>query len=174
MAHRAVVAGLLSLALLLAGAVGFAYLATRPAPPERADQLASAPPRVADCDPPSPGDLINTGLPELHGKASHGELWALVFRPLPIHAGEETKIVWRMTGSGLFRIDARNPEGAAALLTFGPEQHSGSTWQRPGQEWGTGFIFPYPGCWRIHAERDDASGDVDLVVAPAPTSPAAG
>jgi hypothetical protein len=175
--RKAAAAGALSFALLLGVVVGFAYLlngrASRPAPPVPADELAFGAPTVADCAAPSPADLIDTGLPELHGKASHAELWALVFRRLPLVAGQEIKIVWRMTGGGTFRIGARNIDGAFALLTFGPEQHGGSSWRRPGQEWGTGFIFPKRGCWRIHAQREEAVGDVYVLVTPHASPPSA-
>jgi hypothetical protein len=92
-------------------------------------------------------------------KGSH--LWALVFGPLPIKARTETKIVWRMGGRGLFNIGAKNTTGMTAQLTFGPEPHGGSSWYVPNtDEWGTGFIFPTAGCWRVHAWRDGTSGDV--------------
>ena len=83
---------------------------------------------------------------------------------MPIQASVETKIVWRMTGSGSFHIAARHTDGSMARLTFGPEAHGGSTWVKPGDEWGTGFIFPETGCWRIHAQRADLAGDVYLLV----------
>ena len=92
-------------------------------------------------------------------KGSH--LWALVFGPLPIKARNETKIVWRMGGRGLFNIGAKSTTGSTAQLTFGPEPHGGSSWYVPNtDEWGTGFIFPTAGCWRVHAWRDGTSGDV--------------
>ena len=52
------------------------------------------------------------------------------------------------------------------MLTFGPEPHGGSSYQRPGEEWGTGFSFDAAGCWRIHLERSVGSGDVWLAIAP--------
>jgi len=92
-------------------------------------------------------------------KGSH--LWALVFGPLPIRANAETKIVWRMSGRGAFNIAAKTTNGTTAQLTFGPEPHVTSSWYIPNtDEWGTGFIFPTAGCWRVHAWRDDSSGDV--------------
>jgi hypothetical protein len=88
-------------------------------------------------------------------------LWALVFSPLPIRANAETKIVWRMGGRGPFNIAAKTTGGTTAQMTFGPEPHGTSSWYIPNtDEWGTGFIFPTAGCWRVHAWRDDTSGDV--------------
>ena len=51
-----------------------------------------------------------------------------------------------------------------ARLTFGPEAYGGSSWVKPGDEWGTGFIFPEAGCWGVHAQRDDLVGDLYLLV----------
>jgi hypothetical protein len=96
-------------------------------------------------------------------KGSH--LWALVFAPLPIKARTETKIVWRMAGRGAFNIGAKTTDGTSARLTFGPEPHGGSTWYIPNtDEWGTGFIFPTAGCWRVHASRDGTAGDVFFLI----------
>ena len=96
-------------------------------------------------------------------KGSH--LWALVFGPLPIKARTETKIVWRMGGHGAFDIAARTTDGTSAQLTFGPEPHGTSSWYIANtDEWGTGFIFPAAGCWRVHAWRDGSSGDAFFLV----------
>jgi hypothetical protein len=71
-----------------------------------------------------------------------------------------------MTGTGDLKLIALGPQGQQVRPTFGPEFHLGSNWtDHPGEEWGSGFNFPVPGCWDIHATRDDASGDVLLVLA---------
>jgi len=96
-------------------------------------------------------------------KGSH--LWALVFAPLPIKARTETKIVWRMAGRGGFNIAAKATDGTSGQLTFGPERHGSSTWNIPNtDEWGTGFVFPITGCWRVHALRDGTAGDVFFLI----------
>ena len=77
----------------------------------------------------------------------------------------ELKIVWRVTGSGSFGIVGIGPDGRVIQPVWGPEEHLGSTWHRPGGEWGTGWKFPDPGCWQLHAWRDEVSGDVWLQVA---------
>src|SRR4051794_12077804 len=79
---------------------------------------------------PSPVDL--SGLPEVQGAAVNAELWALVFRSVPFHAGQEVKIVWRMTGSGDLKIYAEDTNGNGILPIWGPEGHGGSSWNRPG------------------------------------------
>jgi hypothetical protein len=88
---------------------------------------------------------------------------ALPFAPVPLPVGKEVKIVWRMTGSGPLRITATRSDGMSARRTFGPEEHTGSNWNRPGDEWGTGFVFPEAGCWDLHLARTLGSGDVWLV-----------
>lgn len=112
------------------------------------------------CNPPSPIDGGN----EVEGTSANAELWALLFAPTPIHAGDAVKIVWRMTGSGAFHIGGTGPAGTAAPLTFGPDGPRGSSWTRPGEEWGTGFVFPTAGCWDMHAVRGTLTGDVWLPV----------
>jgi len=47
----------------------------------------------------------------------------------------------------------------------GHATHSGSAWTRPGFEWGAGFVFDEPGCWRIHAGAPPAQGDIWIAVA---------
>jgi hypothetical protein len=122
------------------------------------------------CTPPSPIHGGSLG-PEVQGTASPAgqQLWGLLMptSPLPLHAQEDIKIVWRMTGSGGFQLIALGPQGQQLQPTFGPEAHGGSNWTaHPGSEWGSGFRFPTPGCWDIRATRDGASGDALLVIAP--------
>jgi hypothetical protein len=120
------------------------------------------------CRPPSPAKPWRppgggTGLIEVHGTARGAELWGLVFAPVPLPVGEEVKIVWRMTGDGPLRIGATRSDGTQARRTFGPEEHGGSTWDRPGQEWGTAFVLSKAGCWNFHLARTLGVGDVWLL-----------
>jgi hypothetical protein len=104
---------------------------------------------------------------ELRGSSTNGELWGLVLGPghVPPHLGDELKIVWRMTGSGPLRVAFAAPDGISRPLVFGPEAHAaGSSYHRPGDEWGTGFRFDASGCWHIHLARNDTTGDVWLDV----------
>jgi len=114
------------------------------------------------CHPASP--IVGV---EVLGTAPGGSLYGLLFvtEPPPIVAGQEVKIVWRMTGAGDLVASARSGD-ASARLTFGPEPHSGSNYVRPGDEWGTGWIFPTPGCWDVHLTRGDLDGHVWLQVQP--------
>lgn len=113
------------------------------------------------CDPPSPFVVS-----EVRGTAGSAQLYGLVIAKQPIRVGAPVKIVWRMTGTGDLVVAATAPSGHDLPLTFGPEKHGGSTYDRPGDEWGTGYTFPEPGCWTLHLQRDDARGDVWLIVDP--------
>ena len=105
-------------------------------------------------------------LPERQGAGDAATLWALFFPTQPVlTAGQEIKVVWRMTGSGDFSISAAGPDGAVVKPAWGPEPHGSSTWTRPGDEWGTGWIFPAAGCWTIRAKRTTGSGYLVLRVA---------
>ncbi|MFI6791230.1 hypothetical protein ACIBG4_28255 [Nonomuraea sp. NPDC050383] len=104
------------------------------------------------------------GFPEVRGEGRGAEVWGLLFAPVPFRKGREVKIVWRMTGEGPLTVTATLPDGTRARRTFGPEQHGGSNWKRPGEEWGTGFVFPKPGCWKVELSRTRGSGQVWLPV----------
>jgi hypothetical protein len=93
-------------------------------------------------------------------------LWALFFAPKAI-AGQEIKVAWRMTGTGDFTMTATGPDGTKVNPSWGPEPHSGSTFQRPGDEWGTGWVFPSPGCWTLDARRTSGTAQMILRVAAA-------
>jgi hypothetical protein len=103
---------------------------------------------------------------EIRGVSRDVQLWGVALGPghVPPRAGEELKIVWRMTGAGPLRIAFTAPDGHRAPLVFGPEAHRTSSYDRPGDEWGTGFRFVAPGCWHIHFARDRGVADVWLRV----------
>jgi hypothetical protein len=108
-----------------------------------------------------------SGLPEIQGRSATQTLWALLFPyHLPVWSDEDLKIVWRMTGAGNFSLEAQHTDGTVTQPIWGPDAHSGSSWQRPGDEWGTGFHFPEAGCWRILVQRGVDTGEVDLLVVP--------
>ncbi|HTF06800.1 MAG TPA: hypothetical protein VK659_01355 [Asanoa sp.] len=99
-----------------------------------------------------------------------GTLWALFFstadQPAPVVADQEAKIVWKIGGTGAFTVKATGPEGAEANPVWGPEGHGGSSWARPGSEYGTGFRLPAPGCWTFTAQRESGEkGELWLTVA---------
>ncbi|WP_460913775.1 hypothetical protein [Plantactinospora veratri] len=108
------------------------------------------------------------GLPEVQGVADAGNsFWGLLFpRGGPsLRSGLDEKIVWRMTGDGSFSIRATGPDGTTIEPVWGPTGHGGSTWTRPGDEWGTGWNFPTAGCWTVRASRSGgATGSAVLRV----------
>jgi hypothetical protein len=126
--------------------------------------VPGAPLGAPGCRPPSPMRPASPqGLPETQGTATGAQLWALFFADMPIHPKQEIKIVWRMTGAGDLHLVAVGPRGLRIPPDW-TQYHESSNWQRPGQEWGSGFTFPSPGCWDLHATRGTSSGDVWLVV----------
>jgi hypothetical protein len=105
---------------------------------------------------------------EVRGSTRRGSLFGLMFgERVPPRAGDEVKIVWRMTGHGSLKVRLTAPDGKRNPLTFGPVAHSSSSYQRPGDEWGTGFRFAKAGCWHIRLARSNNVGDVWLDVQPA-------
>jgi hypothetical protein len=103
----------------------------------------------------------------LEGDSEDGtSVWALLFRSDgPVRVGEQVKIVVRMTGAGALDVAPIEPDGSTAVLDWGPEPHGGSTFQRPGAEWGFGVTFTEPGCWTIALRRTDSgSGYLQLKV----------
>ena len=121
------------------------------------------------CAPPSPANGI-TG--EARGAATTGDLWAWGFNPnlaesrelvLRGVVGTKFKIVWRMLGSGGATFTAIAPD-ESRMAPAELQLHGGSNWNRPGDEWGSIFVFTQPGCWQIHVQRADNAGDLWLLV----------
>lgn len=124
-----------------------------------------APPTPSACPPTA--QLTGPGASsERQGAGDGVTLWALLFPSEPLlTAGKEMKVVWRMTGSGDFSISATGPAGTVVKPIWGPEPHGGSNWDRPGEEWGTGWVFPTAGCWTLNATRTSGTGSLVLRVA---------
>ena len=81
--------------------------------------------------------------------STRGTVWAVAQGRVPPEVGDTLKVVWRVTGSGPLRVTFTSPSGTSKALDFGPEPHLASTFRHPGDEWGTGFGFDAPGCWKI-------------------------
>jgi hypothetical protein len=119
------------------------------------------------CNPPSP--ISRTGFPEVQGTSDQIQLWGLIMAAgpdNPLRVTEQVKIVWRITGSGDLHLSSIDPDGRAHPLQWGPDPHISSSYQRPGQEWGAGYLFTQPGCWTLHAARGPATANVWLEIAP--------
>lgn len=113
---------------------------------------------------PSPILKSKNDFLEIQGSMkSDGEMWALLFFETA-RTNEDQKIVWRITGEcDQFHAQAQSEDGIL-LTPIWAEYHGGSNWQRPGQEWGTGFNFPEPGCWKITVTRGETTGEIALEV----------
>jgi hypothetical protein len=106
--------------------------------------------------------LWHSFLPQVQGTGHGATLWGLLMFPraLPARVGDQEKIVWRMTGTGLLSLQATGPDGQHYRLAWGPAAHLSSNWDKPGDEWGAGYVFTSPGCWDLRAIRGHATADV--------------
>ncbi|WP_446216850.1 hypothetical protein [Micromonospora sp. IBHARD004] len=103
-----------------------------------------------------PDNRYGSGLAEVEG--TPGVFWALLFiAGGELRAGERTKVAFRMTGAGDLTLHAEGPEGATTEPMEVIGHSGGSTWQRPGDEWGSQWTFPTAGCWTIRADRTDGT-----------------
>lgn len=133
---------------------GRGTLSVRASPPAGFGPLGAA-----GCAPASP-----TSGYETFGTASGAEFWALVQFGEPV-VGKDVKIVYKLTSVLPQVFFAVAPDGRRVAADWF-QAHTGSNWNRPGFEWGAGFTFDVPGCWRIHAGTWPAQGDLWLVVDP--------
>jgi hypothetical protein len=143
-------------------AVGRGRLSVQPLPPAGFGPLGAA-----GCTPASPAN----DRMEVFGSAAGAQLWALgAAQPGSASAaldgvvGKETKIIFRMTLGGAPDVFYAVAPDGSNVPPIWMQRHSGSTWTRPGSEWGAGFVFSQPGCWRIHAGTPPAQGDVWLSI----------
>lgn len=93
-----------------------------------------------------------------------GEIWALPFARYPAPVNEHYKIAFRVVGDGSLFLTAISPDGTTHSPVQGPTRHTGSNWDRPGDEWGSFFLFDQPGCWSIEVERGKTAGSVHILV----------
>lgn len=126
---------------------------------------------LASCSQPSPIDKApGVGAPEVVGHGTGAGLWGLIEAPrYPLVAGEGVvKIVWHMTDRGPLKLAEYDGRGRRIPLAWGPVVHgaSASNYARPGGEWGAGYRFRQPGCYRLTARRSEGSGYVWLRVRP--------
>lgn len=125
------------------------------------------------CAPPSPADVSTRGFRNVFGTAVGGEqLWALPFLPKGTSwgrddaavfdglVGKEMKIVFATT-SVRTPFHAVGP-GGVTLEPVWRRGHLGPTWVGiAGHQWGAGFVFPEPGCWRV---RVGSRADVWMLI----------
>src|ERR1700721_3848419 len=123
---------------------------------------------ASGCHPAPRLTRCQSFLPQVEGTSHGATLWGLLMFPhaLPARVGDQEKIVWRMTGTGLLTLQAIGPDGRHDQLAWGPDAHQGSTWDKPGDEWGAGYVFTAPGCWALRPIRGHAPADVGTRVGP--------
>ena len=119
-----------------------------------------------------PNLLEPTG--DVQATSSDIEVWALFFatyeglapgEPVFVPEGQEIKTVWRATGEGDVSFQALGPAGASTTSIWGPEGPRSSNWgAHPGEEWGTGWVFPEAGCWSMELRRGDSVAYIDVDV----------
>ena len=115
----------------------------------------------------TPEQTSSIGLPEMQADTAGGEVWALLLSGPTIRANHPTNIVWRATGSGAFQVVAFGIDGSQLTPASGPDPHGSSNWRRRGDEWGTTFVFPQPGCWELLVTRGASlTATLWLMVAP--------
>ena len=127
------------------------------------------------CNPSSTTIDATSGYPEIETAASKGTLWGLLFvQDGAFHAGAKSRILWKMTdGRGDIKLMAIHEDGTQIRPVWGPISRMWrSDWKHPGQEWGTEFIFPKAGCWRIPISRylletdERLTGEIAIEVKP--------
>jgi hypothetical protein len=119
---------------------------------------------AASCARPSPIAVGKQG-PEITGRGRGAQLHGLIMATrFPVRSGRRSvKIVWRMTGSGPLKLAAYDAHGRKVALAW-VEPHGGSNYRRPGDEWGSGYHFRHPGCYRLTARRTVGSAEAWLRV----------
>jgi hypothetical protein len=118
---------------------------------------------AAGCRPPSP---IGAFEGEVYGTAEGGTVWSWFMEAYPPKAGVEDKTIWRLDGpnvTGTPSFTLIGPAGQAGRLDWGPQEHLGSSWNRPGREFGTGLVVSAAGCWDVRVKLGHLTGDVYIV-----------
>jgi hypothetical protein len=135
-------------------------------PPETEPvETTSAP--YAACDQPiattpwGSGGLVE-GQPQGEGL----EAWVLLWKAPPWPVDAEIKLVVSLTGAGEFTAAAVGPDGLELDPSWGPNHHSDSNFDRPGEEWGLAFAPSVPGCWELVVGRGNGSARFQIDVIP--------
>lgn len=133
-------------------------------------QPATEPAAIASASYPPCGNPTATtpwgsdGLVEAQPAAEGLEAWALLWRAPPWPIDAEIKLVVSLTGTGEFTAIAVGPDGTELNPSWGPNAHSASNFNRPGDEWGLAFSLPTAGCWQLIVGRDTGSASLAINV----------
>jgi hypothetical protein len=153
-----------ALALVVLTACASSPTSRSATPPSNATIGSPTPLGAPGCQPASPSGAFAS---EVYGTATGGTVWAWFMNAYPPKAGIEDKTLWRLDGPHVGRtpnFTLTGPTDQLGRLNWGPVFHDASTWSRPGQEFGTGLLFPAAGCWKVHVTVDQLAGDVYIVV----------
>ena len=127
---------------------------------------------------PSQAHTWRFGMSEVRGTAGSRTLWGLFYgrrlkhsravlrAPAPM---QPTKIIWRIGGpiSATPSLLATGPSGQTLQPQSPLAPHMGSSWARPGTEWGSLWVFPSAGCWTFTASSDGvALGQLTVLYRP--------
>jgi hypothetical protein len=95
----------------------------------------------------------------------------IVLQPAPmelgIHRAEYEALVAELTAQG-HDVQVVQPAERRGVPGMGPEPWGGSTYRWPGDEWGSGYRFRRPGCYRLTANRTAGNAEVWLHVGRSP------
>lgn len=84
-----------------------------------------------------------------------------------IAADTEVKIVYRATGKGVPALDA-SLAGTVHVEPTWEAAHLGSNIVGTGDSFGSGWVFPEPGCWQMTVQRGDQEVKTPVLVVPRP------
>ena len=101
---------------------------------------------AAGCDSASPITATPSLGPEVRGSGDNATLYGLIMAqtPMPVHADEDVKIVWRMTGSGPLQLSTVSPEGTAVALRWGQRPTAAAITTDPATNGELGICSPPP------------------------------
>lgn len=119
-------------------------------------------PGTPGCDPATP--FSPASLYEATATSSGVDAWVLAYQRPPWQVDQEVKVIWKVDGSGDASFVAIDERGGELSPSWGPNSHVDSSFNRPGDEWGTAFALPDEGCWELRVSRDEGHASIWLEV----------
>lgn len=112
----------------------------------------------AGCKPASPAagpeeNFAILGTPLQKGATASGLFFQTDSATASPHNALERKFVVSVSGEGDLGSELIDPSGEPAKLAWGPEPHTSSNFDRPGDEWDLGLKLDEPGCWNLQVSR---------------------
>lgn len=121
---------------------------------------------MSGCHPASPITRWQSFLPQVEGTGRDATPWGLLMfpHPLPARVGDQEKIVWRMTGTGMLTL-ARSARTASTTVWPGVRTLTrAATGIGREMSGARAMSFTTPGCWDLRAIRGDAIADAWIQV----------